>query len=426
MAPEIMEAVVSAAEGLKEEMIHSLQVLARIPSVTGEEGTAQEFMRQQYEALGLEIHLVEAERSKVAMHPAFCDSGRPFEGRPNVIGVLRGDPGKNSMVLNGHVDVVSPDPIDQWRHDPWGAEIEDNRLYGRGVLDMKSGLIANMFALRTLMKAGLNPGGTVMLQSVIEEEDGGGGGALACFLEGHVGDGMIVSEPAPFVTVALAGILRCVVKVQGKSAHPSQSHMGVSAISKIIPIFQALERLDARRKAEVRFPLFEAEGGPACHLVIGTIKGGEWIATVPGSAEMGCRVGFVPGEERGYIKDLVEATIRDAASRDDWLKEHPPTVEWLPFEADPYFQDPSHPFVQSVISSVKPLVGEAAGIRPRGGTWSEDTRFARYFGFPALSLGPSGERPHGVDEYVNLDSLLLTTKAIALATLDWCSQEKWC
>jgi acetylornithine deacetylase len=71
-----------------------------------------------------------------------------------------------------------------------------------------------------------------MLQSVVEEEDGGGGGTLACFMEGYTADGMIVTEPAPWVTVALAGILRCLVKVKGKSAHPAQSHLGVNAIGK--------------------------------------------------------------------------------------------------------------------------------------------------------------------------------------------------
>jgi acetylornithine deacetylase len=418
------EAVGLAVDGLRDEMIQTLQALARIPSVTGDEGKAQQFIHKQYQSLGLEVHSLVAERALVASHPAFCNSGRPFEGRPNIIGILKGDPAKKSMVLNGHVDVVSPEPINQWKHDPWAAQIVGTRLYGRGILDMKSGLIANMFALKALMKAGVNPGGTVMLQSVIEEEDGGGGGALACFMEGYIGDGMIVSEPAPFVTVALAGILRCLIRVEGKPAHPSQSHLGISAISKIIPIFQSLEQLDARRKAEVRFPLFEEDGGPACHLIVGTMKGGEWIATVPGSAEMGCRVGFVPGEERGYIKNLVESAIRDAANKDPWLKEHPPIVEWLQFEADPYFQDPNHPFVKSVISSIETLVGKQVEVKPRGGTWSEDTRFAQYFGFPALSLGPSGERPHGVDEYVDLDSVVLTTKAIALATLDWCSREK--
>jgi acetylornithine deacetylase len=419
-----VEAVKVEVEKLRADMVSTFQEFVRIPSVTGDEGKAQAFMHGQYEALGLEVHSLTAERSRVETHPAFCDSGRPYEGRPNVIGIQSGDPNKNSLILNGHVDVVSPEPVDQWQHDPWGAEIEDNRLYGRGALDMKSGLIANLFALKALKKAGIDPGGTVTLQSVIEEEDGGGGGALACFVEGYTADGMIVSEPAPFVTITLAGIMRCLVKVQGKSAHPAQSHLGVNAIGKMIPIYQALEALDLQRKAEVKFPLFEELGGPAAHLVMGTLNAGDWIATVAGFAEMGCRVGFIPGEKKEDIQRLIETTIEKAVADDPWFKEHPPVVEWLPFITEPYYQDPEHPFVRSVISSIRDVVGDKMEVKPRGATWSEDTRFCQYYGIPGLSYGAQGERPHGVDEYVDLDSLVTATLAIALATLNWCSQDK--
>ncbi len=63
-------------------------------------------------------------------------------------------------------------------------------------------------------------------------------------------------------------------------------------------------------------------------------------------------------------------------------------------------------------------------VKPRGATWSEDIRFSQYFDFPAVSFGATGQRLHGVDEYVDLDSLKQTTKAIAIATLEWCSQDK--
>ena len=278
----ITEAINRAVDGYRDEMTHALQTLVRIPSVTGEEGAAQKYLFNLYKSLGLDTHLFVADRSKLLHHPVFCDYGISYEGRPNVIGTLHGDPSKKSMVLNGHVDVVPPDPVEQWSHDPWGAQVVENRLYGRGSLDMKSGLIANLFALKALIKAGLEPQGTVMLQSVVEEEEGGAGGALACLAEGYVGDGMIVTEPLKWVVIAASGILRCMVRVKGKSAHPFESHLGVSAISKMIPIFRALEKLDAERKATVHFPLFEQNQSPACNLVVGTFRAGQWIAMVPG------------------------------------------------------------------------------------------------------------------------------------------------
>jgi len=148
---------------------------------------------------------------------------------------------------------------------------------------------------------GIDPGGTVMLQSVIEEEEGGAG-TLACLMKGYTADGMIVTEPSPWINIALAGVLTCVIKVKGKAAHPVHSHLGINAISKMIPIYQALERLDAKRKEEVRFSLFERDGSPACHLVIGTFKAGDIITKVAGDAEIGCRIGIVPGEKNKDMK----------------------------------------------------------------------------------------------------------------------------
>jgi acetylornithine deacetylase len=426
MRSETAQALERAVDNLRNDMTATLQKLVSIPSVIGDEGQAQEFMRRTYEALGLDVKILYADRAKVSSHPAFCDTGKPFEGRPNVIGVLKGDPRKKSIILNGHVDVVSAEPIAQWKHDPWGGDVEGNKLYGRGAADMKGGLIANLFALKALRKIGLQPGGTVMLQSVIEEEDGGGGGALACFMEGYTADGMIVTEPAAWVNVALAGIMRCMVRVKGKSAHPAQSQLGVNAIGKILPIYQALEQLDLRRKAEVKFPLFQepVPGSPACHLIVGTLHAGDHIATVPGFAELGCRVGFIPGETGKGIRELVEGTIQEAAKRDPWLRDHPPEVKWLPFQAEPFYQDPNHPFVRTVISSAQAVAGQAMEVKPKGATWTEDTRFANGFGFPALSMGPVGERPHGVDECVDLDSMTRLIKALAMATINWCSTDK--
>ncbi|MFH1090011.1 MAG: ArgE/DapE family deacylase [Pseudomonadota bacterium] len=420
----VIDKINAEVDRLYDDMVSTLQDFIRIPSVTGEEGPAQEFIKKLYEDLGLEVHSLVADRTKVESHYAYCRSGHPFEGRPNIIGLQKGDPGKQSIILNGHVDVVPAEPLDQWKHGPWAAEIEGDKMYGRGVADMKGGLINNLFALKSLNQAGLGPMGSIMLQSVVEEEDGGGGGALACFLEGYTADGMIVSEMAPWVTISLAGIIRCIIKVQGKSAHPSQSHLGVNAIGKIIPFYQALEQLDIRRKAEVHFPLFEQEGGPACHLIVGYLRGGEWIATVAGAAEMGVRIGFIPGEKKEDIRKMIATLVKETADKDEWLREHPPVLEWHPFQADPHYQDPSHPFVRSVISSVSQVENPATPVKPRGGTWSEDTRLAQFFGVPAVSLGPRGERPHGIDECVYLDSLRSTTKAIALATYEWCSKDK--
>jgi acetylornithine deacetylase len=408
---------------LKDEIIETLKGLVKIPSVVGKEGEAQVFVARLYQDLGLEVKEMEVEKNKIKSHQAFCDAGRPYENRPNVIGILKGNPNKNSIILNAHVDVVTPEPLDQWQHDPWGGEVIDNRMYGRGAADDKSGLVANFFALKALKMAGIDPGGTVMLQSVIEEEEGGAG-TLACLMEGYTADGMIVTEPSPWINIALAGIIMCEIKVKGKAAHPAQSHLGINAISKMIPIYQALEKLDAQRKAEVKFDLFETDGAPACHLVIGTFKAGDIITKVAGEAEIGCRIGIVPGENFEDMKNTLETLVSQIAEKDPWLSEHRPTIHWRDFQAEPYYLDPEHAFVKSVTNSIQNYSEIKTEVKPVGVPWTEDTRFSQYFGFPALSFGAKGGSFHGVDEFVEIDSVVETAKAIAAATLDWCAMER--
>ena len=80
-------------------------------------------MRRQYEALGLETDAFELDRAALSALPAFVDSGLSFAGRPNIIATWRGVGGGRSLILNGHTDVVSPEPLGAWRYDPWGAEV---------------------------------------------------------------------------------------------------------------------------------------------------------------------------------------------------------------------------------------------------------------------------------------------------------------
>ena len=422
MEAKIISVVETTVEELKDELFDLTRNLVRIPSVVGQEEEAQEFMARQYSRAGLEVELFEAQKEKIESHPFFIDSGLPFAGRPNVIGRQPGDPAKRSLILNGHIDVVSPEPVDQWSHDPWGGEILEGRLYGRGSLDMKAGLAANLTALKALARAGLDPGGSVILQSVIEEEAGGGGGTLACLAEGYQAEAMFCTEPGLTVCVAHAGVLYFRVRVEGRTAHAGRAHEGVNAIGKLIPIFQALSALDDHRRLSISYPLFQIEKTPACHLNLGRMNGGDWPSTVPGFAHLEGRISFVPGETRSGIRDLVEKTVQEAALPDPWLQKRPPTIEWFGWQAEPWVQDPNHPFIHTVTDCVQVITD--GKVRMDGKPAGLDTRFAGYYGIPAVSFGPVGESLHGCDEYVDLDSLVMVTKAVALTALSWCSEQK--
>ena len=289
------ERVCQLIDNKREEIGQTLRTLVQIPTQTGKEGEGQNYIQGLYSNLGLKVISFEADYEKVRQHKAFIESGWAFKGRPNIIGILEGNPSARSLILNGHIDVVPPEPTDEWDSPPWEGKIVGSKLYGRGACDMKGGLIANYFALKSLLEAGLKPKGTVMLHSVIEEETGGGGGTLACLLEGFTADGLVIPEPYPKITIAMTGIFYFKVKVVGKTAHAGHAHDGVNAIGKMNKIYDALIELDMKRARDKHYPIFEKDYPRSCHLNIGTYSAGDWPSTVAGQAEMQCRISFIPG-----------------------------------------------------------------------------------------------------------------------------------
>ena len=112
-----------------------LRELVRVPSTLGNEEPAQTLVETQLRELGFDVRSVVPDAARLAERP---DSGLPllpYDGRRSLVGTLAGGEGR-SLLLNGHVDVVSAEPLAHWTRDPWGAEIEGDRLYGRGSGDM--------------------------------------------------------------------------------------------------------------------------------------------------------------------------------------------------------------------------------------------------------------------------------------------------
>lgn len=419
----VREAISRQVEANWEEQLAVTRDTVRIESVTGNEGRMQEYMAALYRRLGLRVDTLVADKAQIQSHDAFIDSGCPLtQERPNVIGILPGRADAPSVTLHGHVDVVSVEPRAAWTKDPWGAEIADGRLYGRGAGDMKAGLIANAYALKAVLDAGLRPKGEVQLHSVIEEELGGGGGALACLLAGYRTDGFVTTEPhALNLTISHSGILYFRVRVTGRTAHAGWAHLGVNAIGKMKPIYEALVDLDERRGREIRFPLYEKGSGRSCHLSIGTLEAGDWPSTVAGFAVLQGRMGFIPGETRAQTVALIEDTVKQACAGDDWFEEHPPVVEWFGWKADPWYQDPDHPYVQTFKSAIEAVLGREAQIQGRSS--ANDARLTQYFGTAGVAFGPTAVNIHGSDEYVDLESVRRATEILALHVVKWCGVE---
>ena len=158
------------------------------------------------------------------------------------------------LIFNGHIDVVPEGDLANWRHHPWGGELEDGRIYGRGACDMKGGLMAALYALKAIKDSAVPVDGTVMVESVIGEEDGGLG-TFSTLLRGYAGDAAIVCEPTSLNLIpAQAGALTFTARVRGKSAHACVRLAGVSAIEKYLDVHRALIQLEKSVTARCSIP----------------------------------------------------------------------------------------------------------------------------------------------------------------------------
>jgi len=416
----------------RDEMTDFLQKFVRIPSVVGHEGDAQKFMEEAFRDMELQVDVWEPNVAELRKHPAFFKTTSHtkfgYKGRPNVIGKLRGSGQGRSLILAGHVDVVSPEPVSAWTHSPWGAEIVDHKLYGRGAADMKGGIASMVYALKCVQETGIRLKGDVILESTIEEEDGGVGGTLATILKGYCGDAAIITEPTGGcnIGIASAGVMYFRVKVVGKSAHAASAHFGVNAIGKAVKIYNALSELNKKRQAKISYPpaeIYPDMKGHVTTINIGKISGGDWPSTVAGWAELECRVGWPPGEELEDVKGQIEHTIEKTVKQDEWLKKNPPHIQWFGWRAEPHEQKANHPIVQTVAEFVNEVTGKEAMFV--GGSAGLDTRFfVRYANIPAITFGPQGFNLHSIDEHVEIDSVIETARILALTIIDWCGYEQ--
>jgi acetylornithine deacetylase/succinyl-diaminopimelate desuccinylase family protein len=427
------DAILAAVDACADELVAAVSAAVRIPSVTpnfpgeraedhlGGEGRVARFVAEQLEPAGCEIDLFAVE-----------------EGRDNCVGVLRGTGGGRSLILNGHTDVVLPQPAEEWTGgDPWSGAVEDGVVRGRGSADMKGGLMCQVFALRALADAGVRLRGDLILQAVAGEEMMEQRlGTLACLERGHRADAAVVAEPGPAgaplaVCPASCGFLLCEITVQGKATHSAMraetirpgragAALGVNAIDKAIPVHQALARLEEQWGASKSHPLFKP-GSFTLHA--GVVVGAPRRALIPFSLAEYTRFTYViwypPDESEEAIRAEIEAQVTHAAALDPWLREHSPVVEWKQHWGPARLEDPAHPIVATAVAAHERATGAPAVLA--GFTAVCDATFLNANGVPAISYGPGDiAAAHAIDEHVAVDELVAATRTFALMALEWC------
>jgi acetylornithine deacetylase/succinyl-diaminopimelate desuccinylase-like protein len=229
---------VPEAEALERRTTELLQRLIRFNTVNppGAEEEAQHFLRDTLAAVGFECELLAA-----------------IEGRPNLIARLPGGSDGPRLCLLGHVDTVLADPSD-WSVDPWSGELKDGCVWGRGALDMKSQVAAEVAAATLLAEEGWRPeAGELMLVLTADEEAGGEFGAMwlcaehpdkvRCDLVVNEGAGEVIEfdgRRCYGVCVAEKGVFRFTLSTRGAAGHASIPRIGDNALTKMAPLLEAL------------------------------------------------------------------------------------------------------------------------------------------------------------------------------------------
>jgi len=198
----------------------------------GNELCAQELIESTLSSVGADIDRFEPDNDAMRGHPEY-NPGHSYEGRPNIVGVIKGAGGGRSLMINAHADVV-PAGAEGWLCPPYEPRIIDGRLYGRGACGMKAGGAAALMALETLHECGIKLAGDVIFESVVDEE-GGGNGTLACCLKGYKADAAVIPEPTGLsIMPAHMGWLFYRITFSGKPIHCAFKWKGVNAVDKCL------------------------------------------------------------------------------------------------------------------------------------------------------------------------------------------------
>jgi acetylornithine deacetylase ArgE len=315
---------------------------------------------------------------------------QPVEGeRANILAWVTGREADTRVLFEAHMDTM---PAPGWTKDPFGAEREGSRLYGRGACDTKASLAAMLRALVTVRDSRFRA--TAVVAAAIDEE-GVKAGARALANSGVRYEAAVIGEPTDLAPVlAHNGSVRWRIETRGRAAHTSKPHTGINAVTKMARVVCALqERIPPKLVRHVH-PLV---GTPT--LTISMIEGGIDLCIVPDRCTIGIDRRLVPGETAREALAEVEAILADLRAKDSELD-----VRSLPAVEDPPVEAPAASRIAQV--ATKACADVAGTGEPRGVPYGTDASQLAPRGITCIVLGPGSiEQAHTTSEYVELPQL---------------------
>jgi acetylornithine deacetylase len=388
-----------------------------------DEAKLQGILAARLRAVGAEVDVFEPQAIPEG-HPLF-PAGLEFGGRPQLAATLAGTGGGRRLLLNGHIDAVEAGD-EGWTGDPYDAVVRDGRLCGRGVVDMKGGIAAQVVACEVLHRAGVELCGDLVVTANTDEE-GYGAGSWCLVQRGVRADGGIVAEPSSFnAWVACRGTLKLQITIPGRAGHTQVPHLDwreggpVNAIEKLPPILAAIAGLrDAwRTRSDCRHPLLEPP-----NIVPTLVKGGTWEVSYPASCTLTCDVQYLPGQggtdgSSARLRHEITAAVDASVSTDPWFEDHP--LQWAWGWNAPPAEIPSDHMLVGIALRAGAHVGRRGAVSGMN-SWHDAANFTLYGGTPAISFGPGDvHQAHTVDEYIDIDELVDYVAATCLIAMRFC------
>jgi len=375
----------------EKELVEFLRGLIAINTVNppGNEEPAAQYVAAKMRQEGMDVEIMEVS-----------------PGRANVVAWLGGRSNAPTLMLNGHLDTVPVGEKDRWQVDPFGAEVKEGRIYGRGASDNKGGVTTIFHAALAVHRAGIRLANPVMVVGVMAEETTGQGTHFLLDRGIHPRQAIVAEwSQAARIAIGYRGRMGLEVETKGKTAHGSRPHQGINAIEQMFEVVVPAIKQYINGLPFTPIPAFLVNGSSAS---VTMIEGGVKANVIPDACKVQVDIRLAPGQDPTQVREglkKVEAQIR---------KEFPHLGITLAItdQRFPFVTSTDDPLVRELAAGIQEVLGREATII--GKTGSSDGNFiVERLRVPVVAYGPGNDTGHAPNEYIEIQDLVNCTRVLA-------------
>lgn len=370
------------------------------PGVKGQETALAGYISDYFRRLGIDVELVHV-----------------IDGRKNVVARIKGSGKARTLMLTGHLDTVPPYEM----KDPYRVKMKDGKMYGLGVVDMKSSLACMMAAMSAIKKSGYAMKGDLVFAGVIDEENASLG-TSALVKNGIKCDGAIVGEPSGLdICIAHRGLEWFEIVFRGKTVHGGKQEDGINAIEKSKRFMDYVEK-EIVPKLKARHHRIAGSSS----MNYGYINGGTQPSTVPGECILRFDRRWIPGESFQNVlteySDILNKLHDEDPTFNAELRIMQESRMRYGFVHESMEIDPGHELVRIVSDCALETEGKRPSMTAFTG-WTDAGILSAYGGIPSVVFGPGSiESAHSPGEYINVSELLSAARIYTAAALKFCNE----